>query len=228
MTISGVGNFTLLSNGSYTFEPVANYTGLVPQVNYTASNTTDGSNATSTSSLTLTITPVNDPPTATNDSVTTTEDTNVTLAATDFGVYSDLEGDPLAKIQITSLESSGSLQYFNGSAWLDVTLNQEVTAADLANGSLRFVPAADESGSPYTTLQFRVHDGTDYSVANYTLTVNVTPVNDPPVNTVPGQQTLFDYESLTFSAVNAVDDGRRNTGSDCQRQCGRHWDRFRQ
>ena len=31
MTISGVGNFTLLSNGSYTFEPVANYTGLVPQ-----------------------------------------------------------------------------------------------------------------------------------------------------------------------------------------------------
>ena len=96
----------------------------------------------------------------------------------------------------------------------DGTLNQEVTAADLANGSLRFVPAADESGSPYTTLQFRVHDGTDYSVANYTLTVNVTPVNDPPVNTVPGQQTLFDYQSLTFSAVNgnaiSVDDVDQN------------------
>jgi len=202
MTIAGVGNFTLWANGSYAFEPAENYTGLVPQVTYTASNTTDGSNATSTSSLTLTITPVNDPPVSTDDSVTTAEDTNITLAVTDFGVFSDVEGDPLTKIQITSLESSGSLEYFNGSAWADVTLNQEVTVGDLANGSLRFVPAADESGSPYTTLQFRVHDGTDYSLSNQTLTVHVTPVNDPPVNTVPGTQTLFDYESLTFSAAN--------------------------
>jgi VCBS repeat-containing protein len=64
--ISGVGSLTINSNGSYSFTPTANYSGAVPAVTYTAS---DGKGGTATANLSLTITPVNDPPTSTNDSL---------------------------------------------------------------------------------------------------------------------------------------------------------------
>ncbi|QDE29861.1 cadherin-like domain-containing protein [Shewanella polaris] len=43
--------------GVYTFTPVANYNGAVPVITYTL---TDGSGANDTSTLSLTVTPVND------------------------------------------------------------------------------------------------------------------------------------------------------------------------
>ncbi|NCX39853.1 MAG: tandem-95 repeat protein, partial [Actinobacteria bacterium] len=115
----------------------------------------------------------------------------------------------------TSLPAAGTLQYnSSGSTWDSVTLNQEITAADIVAGKLRFTPAANANGSPYTTLQFKVSDGTDYSTSAYTLTVNVTAVNDAPVNTVPSSQTTNEDTSLVFSSGNSnqiqisdVDDG---------------------
>ena len=73
------------------------------------------------------------------------------------------------------------MEYFNGSAWVDVTLNQEITATDISNGKLRFVPDANENGTSYTSFGFQVSDGTAYSSSSNTMTVNVTPVNDAPV-----------------------------------------------
>ena len=35
--------------------------------------------------------------------------------------------DALVSIKITTLEDAGALQYYNGSAWIDVTLNQVIT-----------------------------------------------------------------------------------------------------
>ncbi|QDE29862.1 cadherin-like domain-containing protein [Shewanella polaris] len=57
MTITGVGAFSLTDAGVYTFTPVANYNGAVPVITYTL---TDGSGANDTSTLSLTVTPVND------------------------------------------------------------------------------------------------------------------------------------------------------------------------
>lgn len=62
--ISGVGTFTLSSNGSYTFAPAANYAGSVPVITYTAS---DGRGGTSQADLTLTMAAVNDAPAAAAD-----------------------------------------------------------------------------------------------------------------------------------------------------------------
>ncbi|NNE63980.1 MAG: hypothetical protein HKN34_07855, partial [Gammaproteobacteria bacterium] len=62
---------------------------------------------------TLDITPVNDAPTAATNTVVTNEDTDYTFAAADFN-FADIDGDALASIQITTLESAGSLQLNGG------------------------------------------------------------------------------------------------------------------
>ena len=148
----------------------------------------DSSEASSTQTVTVNVTDINDAPVSTNDTVTTSEDTIVVLAAGDFGSYSDVENNPLASIRITTLASNGSLQFDTTGAgvWAAVTLNQEIAAAQIAAGRLRFVPDANENGTPYATIRFQVSDGTDLSAAAYTLTVNVTAVNDAPTATAGG------------------------------------------
>ncbi len=198
ISLSGIGDLTVNANGSYTFTPASNYTGPVPVATYNATDGQATPAATGSATLSITITSTNDAPTASNDAVTTPEDTAILLRATDFGVFSDAEGATLAAVRISTLETNGALQKYDGTNWVDVALNDTFTAADLAAGKLRFVPDADENASPYTTVGFEVSDGTNWSASAYTLTVNVTPVNDAPVNTVPGSQSLYDYQTLAI------------------------------
>ena len=58
--------------------------------------------------------------------------------------------------------------------------NQEIAASAIIAGNLKFVPAANANGTSYDTFQFKVHDGTAYSLSSYTITVDVTPINDAP------------------------------------------------
>nr|WP_321237774.1 retention module-containing protein [uncultured Tolumonas sp.] len=173
VTIAGVGALTLQADGDYSFVPVADYNGNVPVVTYTL---TDGSGADDTSTLSIIVDPVNDLPVSTDDSVTTTENTPIVLTLNDFGTYSDIDNDAFAGVKITTLEDNGRLQYYNGSSWVDVVLNQAITVQDINAGYLRFVPDANEYGSNYTNISFQVYDGTAYSVNSYDLTVNVTPL----------------------------------------------------
>jgi VCBS repeat-containing protein len=62
-TIVGVGTLLINADGSYTFTPVANYSGPVPLVNYTVSDGT----LTASSTLAISLTPVNDAPTLSLD-----------------------------------------------------------------------------------------------------------------------------------------------------------------
>ncbi|MGB5761063.1 MAG: cadherin-like domain-containing protein, partial [Sedimenticolaceae bacterium] len=126
-------------------------------------------------SLAITVTPVNDAPTAAGKTVTTGEDTTYTFTAADFN-FNDVDGDTLASIRITSLEGVGSLQL----SGLDVTLNQVISKADIDAGNLTFAPAADDNGAGYDSFGFSVNDGTVDSASSYTMTMDVTPVNDAP------------------------------------------------
>ncbi|NRP60118.1 retention module-containing protein [Marinobacterium sp. xm-d-564] len=153
------------------------------------------------------VTPVNDAPTSTDDSVTTDEDVAKVLSIDDFGTYSDIENSAISSIQITTLEDNGRLEYDNNGTWEAVTLNQVITKADIDAGKLRFVPDENENGAAYTTVGFKVNDGTDFSVDAYTLTVNVTPVNDAPTLS-PGRIIL----SETFESTNGSDIESRPNG----------------
>ncbi|MDC0295996.1 choice-of-anchor D domain-containing protein, partial [bacterium] len=138
--------------------------------------------STSSYTLTINVSAVNDPPTSTDDSVTINEDTTVVLADTDFGTYADADSDAFAGVKITTLESDGSLEHNDGTSWNAVTLNQAISSADIAGSKLRFVPDSNENGTPYATVGFAVYDGTAYSTSSYTLTINVSAVNDPPTS----------------------------------------------
>ena len=137
--------------------------------------------ATDTATLIFTVTGVNDVPTASDNTVTTNEDTPHVFSASDFGYTDADDDDALVSVKITTLEDAGALQYYNGSAWVDVTLNQVITATDIAANKLRLNPATNENGSPYTTFNFTVNDGDADSATPNTITVNVTNVNNAPV-----------------------------------------------
>src|SRR5207244_1086648 len=71
------GSVALNANGSFTYTPNANFNG-TDSFTYKANDgTTDGNTAT----VTLTVTAVNDAPSATADGYTTSEDTPLTVAA---------------------------------------------------------------------------------------------------------------------------------------------------
>ena len=93
------------------------------------------------------------------------------------------EGDELASVKITGLETKGDLE-LDGAA---VMADQEMTEADIDDGKLTFAPATGESGSPYATFEFTVSDGEDESALAYTMTVNV---NADANNAAEGQPAI--------------------------------------
>ena len=147
----------------------------------------DGQAYSNAAILTVNVTPVNDPPTTTNNTVTTLEDTAYTFKTADFN-FSDVDaGDTLQKVQITQLPTAGQLQ-LNG---LTLTGTPEINISDITAGNLKFVPSLNANGTSYASFQFQISDGQVYSNPA-TLTVNVTPVNDPPTTTNNTVTTLED------------------------------------
>ncbi|EJM70481.1 retention module-containing protein, partial [Pseudomonas sp. GM55] len=73
-SIANVGTLVIGANGAYTFTPDANYNGSVPTVSYTV---TDGSGTDVTSTLNISVSPVDDSFTDLSESVSTNEDTAI-------------------------------------------------------------------------------------------------------------------------------------------------------
>ncbi len=113
----------------------------------------------------------NHKPTGGNDAVTVNEDVNYPFKTTDF-TYNDVDGDPFSGIKIKSLETGGDLEY-NGS-----NVTDEMSVPDVTR--LVFKPSLNGNGTPYATFTHQVSDGSEYSASTYTMTINVTPVNDEP------------------------------------------------
>ena len=98
----------------------------------------------------------NTAPTASDGEVTTVEDTAYTFQAADFGFSDSDEGDELASVKITTVETDGDLA-LDGTG---VTANQVITKEDIDDDKLTFTPDAGERGDPYATFGFKVNDGT--------------------------------------------------------------------
>ena len=116
----------------------------------------------------------NTAPTGADETVTLAEDGSYAFKAADFGFADSDTGDALASVKIMTLPAPGK-----GTLALDGTTastDQVIAAADL--GKLTFEPAANGHGDPYATFTFKVSDGTTESASAYTMTVDVTAVND--------------------------------------------------
>jgi VCBS repeat-containing protein len=95
------GTVDLASDGSFTYHPAADYNGL-DSFTYKA---VDGALESAPVTVTITVTPVNDPPVAAADEAQTLEDTGVAVQAP--GVLSndrDVDGTPLSAELVTDAE----------------------------------------------------------------------------------------------------------------------------
>ncbi len=173
---------------------------------------TEDDHSSDSETIAITITAVNDAPTATNNLVTSEEDTDYTFLLTDFG-YNDIENQDLDHIEITQLPDQGILFIdTDGNGLVDtgetVTLHQDITAADLAK--LKFKPEADANGNSYDSFDFLVHDGTEYAAAANTISVDITAVNDVPATNTGTVNLEADEEgtdyALNLPAPSDVDD----------------------
>ncbi|MCB0706186.1 MAG: T9SS type A sorting domain-containing protein [Saprospiraceae bacterium] len=110
--------------------------------------------------------PVNAVPESEDTSVDVFINTDYLFAEADFPI-SDADGDMLAGVRIVSSVDMGTLNY-NG---VPVGMNEEIDLANLA--SLIYTPPADLFGNNFTSFDFKVFDGANYSTETYTMTVNV-------------------------------------------------------
>ncbi len=161
------GSLALNANGSFTYTPTRDFNG-TDTFTYHAN---DGKVDSNVATVTITVSPVNDPPAANNQSVTTAEDTSKAITLTG----SDADGDSLTYSVVTP-PAHGSL---GGAA-----------------PNLMYTPAPDYNGADSFT--FKVNDGTADSDPA-TVSIMITAVNDPPVAANDTYSTNEDA-GLTISA----------------------------
>lgn len=151
-TLAGKGTFTLNSDGSYSFAPVADWNGSIPTVTYTVSD--GNSNGTLTSTLTLTVVPVAD---IAPDTINTHSGVSI--------LFDPLRNDTFENPDRTITATSNGL-------WGTVVIE---------NGQLRYTPAAGYVGTDvftYTVTSGGINETTTVTV-NIT---NTPPVPLPDVS----------------------------------------------
>ena len=175
VTINGIQSAIAATLASVSYQGASNYSG-PEQLTVTA---TDAGGLQDTESVAVTVTPVNDAPAGTDATVTTNEDVAHVFTVANFG-FTDVDAlDTMSAVRIDTIPAGGTLT-LNAVA---LTAGQVILVADINAGLLRFNPAPDASGVPYTTFTFSVRDsgGPAFDPAPNSLTINVTAVNDTPV-----------------------------------------------
>ncbi|MDO6388409.1 tandem-95 repeat protein, partial [Uliginosibacterium sp. 31-12] len=201
------GTLTITSTGAYTYtvnNSAVQYLAAGQSITETIVYRETYSTGTDTSTLTITITGANDAPviSATSVAVTGTEDTSYVFSWSQFGI-SDVDTSNTLYVQVSTLPSDGTLQYYNGSAWVSVTAGQNISKSDIDSGYFRFVPDSNESGADiygasgtgnmkndYASFTFKGYDGTTTSSATGTVTIDITPVADDAKLTVGGVSVI--------------------------------------
>ncbi|HEY2988555.1 MAG TPA: Ig-like domain-containing protein, partial [Candidatus Binatia bacterium] len=177
---SHAADFTLNSNGSFSYTPAANFNG-TDTFTY---KTNDGSSDSNVAMVTIGINSVDDAPVAQNDTYTTAEETALTVAAP--GVLgNDSDIDTQASGLTTELVSGPA----------------HAAAFQLdSDGSFSY--AAEQNFNGVDTFTYRVFDGALYSnVAMVQITV--ADVNDPPV--AQGQSVTTNEDTAKIITLSASD-----------------------
>ena len=148
------GTATLNAEGQIEFTPNANFNGTAT-FKYTVSDGSDSSEA----SVELVVNPVNDVLIANSDTVTTDEDTPITILASDL-FANDVNDDIEKSLTVSQVSNST-----NGTAVIN------------AEGNVQFTPDANFKG--IASFNYTVTDGTDSETASVEVIVNS--VNDAPI-----------------------------------------------
>ncbi|EOV6286341.1 tandem-95 repeat protein [Vibrio parahaemolyticus] len=157
-------------DGKLVFTPAENFNGEAT-ITYIV---TDG-DLTDEAKVTVTVTPVNDSPVAVDDTVSTQEDTVVTIDV--LPNDSDVDGDKLSIQSASVPEAQGKVE--------------------IVDGKLVFTPAENFNG--HAEITYTVTDGELTDEAKVTVTVN--PVNDAPIIKVDAVESITEDAVNTDTVV---------------------------
>ncbi len=157
-------------DGKLVFTPAENFNGEAT-ITYIV---TDG-DLTDEAKVTVTVTPVNDSPVAVDDTVSTQEDTVVTIDV--LPNDSDVDGDKLSIQSASVPEAQGKVE--------------------IVDGKLVFTPAENFNG--HAEITYTVTDGELTNEAKVTVTVN--PVNDAPTIKVDAVESITEDAVNTDTVV---------------------------
>jgi hypothetical protein len=193
----------VLANGVVIYTPDANYNGPA-DFSYTVS---DGNGGTADGTVSVTVNPVNDPPVAVDDAVSTSEDTPLVFAATQLAANdTDIENDTLTVTAVTPTATThGTVTLvavgLPGPAGLRSAPVRTASGgipfgpAPPPPGSIVYTPAANFNGS--ADFDYTVSDGNGGTATGH-VQVTVASVNDAPVVAVsPGSATYVENASAT-------------------------------
>ena len=144
----------------------------------------DGNGGIDTATVNLTITPVNDPPEAADDSAISNEDTAVNINV--LGNDIDIEGDSLT-LTIVSNASNGN-----------AVVNNNGTPGNPSDDFISYTPNPNTNGND--SLIYQVDDGNG-GIDTATVNLTITPVNDAPE---AGDDTAISNEDTTVN-INVLD-----------------------
>ncbi len=146
---------------------------------------TDGHGGFDESSLTITI-GQNDSPLSADKTVTAIEDLPYFFSLNDFAFNDPDYGDGLSRVRIDSLPTNGELML----AGQTILPGQLIDLVDIFDGRLSFLAAPNANGNAYAQFSFSVQDSSgaanSFSKSPNKITVNITPVNDPPTLDLDG------------------------------------------
>ncbi len=180
ITLGSGAKVTLNADGSYTYKPNGAFEGLdtgetaTDSFTYKASDGTAESNA---ATVTITINGVNDAPVAVNDTGSTDEDTNLTVAAPGvLGNDTDADAETITVARVNGLTASVGTEITLGSG-AKVTLNADGSYTYKPNGAFEGLDTGETATDSFT---YKASDGTAESNAA-TVTITINGVNDAPV-----------------------------------------------
>jgi hypothetical protein len=177
---SNAQSFTLNSDGSFSYSPVANWNGS-DSFTYRAS---DGNGGTDTATVTITVLAVNDPPAAQGGSVDTPEETPTTVQ-----VATDVDSTSITAVCTVDPPEGG-------------------TYTDIGDGTVTFIPATNFNG-PVTLTCTVTDDKGAAAETQSVINVGVTPVNDTPT-AVNDTADTDKNTSVTIPVLSNDDDGDPN------------------
>ncbi|MEQ6118213.1 Ig-like domain-containing protein, partial [Reichenbachiella sp. MALMAid0571] len=190
LEITGEGTYEVDNLGNVTFIPAFNFNGTA-QVNYTVE---DNLGATSNvAEVTITVTPLNDAPIADNETVTTTEDTPITIDITDGDI--DFDGT-IVPSTIKLIDPNNSTNVGNSAT--PITVPGEGTYTLDGSGNLTFTPEANFTGTSGINYTIEDNEGAMSNVARVNITV--TPFNDGP-EAIDDVESVNPGEILSASVV---------------------------
>ena len=194
---------TVVNNGNnITYTPSPNAFG-TETFTYTISN---GLGDTSSATVTVDIAPVNDGPINTIPGSQNIDEDNDLVFSGGLSV-SDIDADAGSGLQVDLTVSNGSLTVGSSSATVSgngtgtVRVNGTVADVNGALNGLNYSPNLNFNGSD--SLSINTTDNGNFGSGgalsdNDTVNITVNPINDAPVNTVPGPQVLFNTDTLSF------------------------------